>query len=103
MLLKLFSEIDAESYAMGWTKVKICYIIPLQISAIRIEEFRPCAASRFAVFTLAIALIGAAPAAADTAGLASIKPVHSLVARVMAGIAAPDLLVEGAASPMAAA
>ncbi|MGB1006411.1 MAG: hypothetical protein ACPGVX_04505, partial [Thalassobaculaceae bacterium] len=84
MLLKLFSEIDAESYAMGWTKVKICYIIPLQISAIRIERFPPMRRLPLRHFLpLAIALIGAAPAAADAPPvLASIKPVHSLVARV---------------------
>ena len=36
---------------------------------------------------------------ADVKVIASIKPVHSLVAAVMDGIAKPDLLVEGAGSP----
>lgn len=47
------------------------------------------------------ALISANPnsAAADTAAVASIKPVHSLVAGVMQGVGAPTLLVQGAASP----
>lgn len=40
-----------------------------------------------------------APAAADINVVASIKPVHSLVAGVMQGIGDPMLLVEGASSP----
>jgi len=46
----------------------------------------------------------AAPAAADGAApnvVASIAPVHALVAQVMAGVAAPRLLVTGGASPHA--
>lgn len=47
------------------------------------------------------ALISASPTsvAADNAAVASIKPVHSLVAGVMQGVGAPTLLVQGAASP----
>ncbi len=41
---------------------------------------------------------GAAAAEAPSV-VASIKPVHSLVAGVMAGVGEPDLIVEGAASP----
>ena len=36
---------------------------------------------------------------ADVKVIASIKPVHSLVAAVMEGVGKPDLLVEGAGSP----
>ena len=36
---------------------------------------------------------------ADVKVIASIKPVHSLVAAVMDGVGKPDLLVEGAGSP----
>ena len=36
---------------------------------------------------------------ADVKVIASIKPVHSLVAAVMEGIGKPELLVEGAGSP----
>ncbi len=38
-------------------------------------------------------------AIADTGTVASIKPVHSLVAGVMQGVGAPGLIVQGAASP----
>ena len=38
-------------------------------------------------------------ASADVKVIASIKPVHSLVAAVMQGIGKPELLVEGAGSP----
>ena len=38
-------------------------------------------------------------ASADVKVIASIKPVHSLVAAVMEGIGKPELLVEGAGSP----
>ena len=38
-------------------------------------------------------------AKADVKVVASIKPVHSLVAAVMQGVGSPDLIVEGAASP----
>jgi len=41
------------------------------------------------------------PAAAQTKVVVSIKPLHALVAGVMAGIGAPELLVKGAASPHA--
>lgn len=51
-------------------------------------------------------LLGASALAAMTTGLhaeplvlASIKPIHSLVAAVMQGVGYPELIVEGAASP----
>ena len=31
--------------------------------------------------------------------VASIKPIHSLVAAIMAGVGTPELIVEGASSP----
>lgn len=38
-------------------------------------------------------------AAEPPAVVASIKPIHSLVAAIMAGVGTPDLIVQGAASP----
>lgn len=50
-------------------------------------------------FLIAVLLLAAAsPAAAAPRVLATIKPIHSLVASVMRGVGTPDLLVEGAAS-----
>ena len=67
---------------------------------------RPATKVRRAALTLAAAaLLGCAaagPAAADDDGLrvvASIKPVHSLVSAVMAGVGEPHLVIRGAASP----
>jgi zinc transport system substrate-binding protein len=45
------------------------------------------------------ALASTGPAAAQTKVVVSIKPLHALVAGVMAGVGTPDLLVKGAASP----
>lgn len=50
----------------------------------------------FAVLLCLILTAGSAAAAPRV--LATIKPIHSLVASVMRGVATPDLLVEGAAS-----
>lgn len=51
------------------------------------------------IFLLAVALcVTASPAMATPAVLATIKPIHSLVAGVMAGVGTPDLLIGGAAS-----
>lgn len=47
----------------------------------------------------ALALLSAAPALAAPNVVATIKPLHSLVAGVMEGVGAPELLIEGAASP----
>lgn len=44
-------------------------------------------------------LLSANAAHAEPKVVASIKPVHSLVAAVMEGVAAPDLIVTGAGSP----
>lgn len=44
-------------------------------------------------------LLGAGHAAAFEGVVASIKPVHALVAGVMKGVGEPDLLLKGAASP----
>lgn len=52
------------------------------------------------VLAIAIGLLAPAGVAADVPDVvASVKPVHSLVAGVMAGVAEPTLLVKGAASP----
>lgn len=50
-------------------------------------------------FLCMAAVLAAAPAAAAPKVVASIKPVQSLAARVMAGVGTPSLLVAGAASP----
>jgi zinc transport system substrate-binding protein len=47
-----------------------------------------------------VVAVGGRPAAADApAVVVSIKPIHALVAGVMAGVAEPQLLIRGAASP----
>jgi zinc transport system substrate-binding protein len=43
--------------------------------------------------------VGTAPAAAELKVVVTIKPLHALVAQVMAGAGTPELLVSGAASP----
>src|SRR5690606_3345607 len=53
---------------------------------------------RFAA-AAALWLLPAAAAAEAPTVVVSIKPVHSLVAAVMDGIAIPDVIVEGGASP----
>ncbi len=50
------------------------------------------------IWAIFIALLAGQAMAGGPEVVASIKPVHSLVAGVMAGIGAPKLLVEGAAS-----
>lgn len=47
----------------------------------------------------ALALLGAATAEAAPKVVASIKPIHSLVAAVMEGTGAPALIIDGAGSP----
>src|SRR5919106_6675550 len=61
---------------------------------------------RFRSFGAAFLVTGFALAAGDSAGadpapavVVSIKPIHALVAGVMAGVATPELLIEGAGSP----
>lgn len=52
------------------------------------------------LLTQCLTMTGAAPAtAADLKVVASIKPIHALVAQVMEGVGSPQLLVQGAASP----
>ncbi|MCB1385387.1 MAG: zinc ABC transporter substrate-binding protein [Nitratireductor sp.] len=50
-------------------------------------------------FTAFLLMLVAPAAMAEVKVVASIKPVHSLVAAVMAGAGEPDLIVEGASSP----
>jgi zinc transport system substrate-binding protein len=55
---------------------------------------------QIAILAGALATLAAAgPAAAQTKVVVSIKPLHALVASVMAGVGAPVLLVKSAASP----
>ena len=52
---------------------------------------------QIAAAVLALLLPGAAPA--ELRVVVTSKPIHSLVSSVMAGVAEPDLLVDGTASP----
>ncbi len=54
--------------------------------------------SRLALAAAALCAL-APPAGAAPKVVASIKPIHSLIAGVMAGVAEPDLIVAGGASP----
>ena len=62
-------------------------------------SLRSLAAS--AAFCLALLPLSSAPGFAEPRVVASIKPVHSLVAAVMEGVGTPDLIVGGSASPHA--
>ena len=53
---------------------------------------------RLLAAAIAVAIGGVSPAAAVDV-VATVKPVHSLVARVMAGVGEPALLIAGVASP----
>jgi zinc transport system substrate-binding protein len=53
----------------------------------------------FAAAAALAAGLGSAPALAEIEVAATIKPVHSLVAAVMAGVGEPDLVLDGLASP----
>lgn len=53
----------------------------------------------FAALLLALLLAAPAALAEPPLVLASIKPLHSILARVMAGAGRPELIVKGAASP----
>src|SRR5690554_4146757 len=46
-----------------------------------------------------ISLLAASPAIAAPDVVATVKPLHSLVAAVMEGVGEPQLLIQGAASP----
>jgi zinc transport system substrate-binding protein len=50
-------------------------------------------------FCLLLFWVGPVPAAAAPRVVVTIKPIHSLAAGVMAGVAEPDLLIRGAGSP----
>lgn len=54
---------------------------------------------RSAVAAIILSTLLVWPAAADIKVVASIKPIHSLVSGVMAGLGKPSLIVEGAGSP----
>lgn len=56
------------------------------------------ASSRY-LLPFCLLLLWAAPVAAAPRVVVTIKPIHSLVAGVMAGVAEPDLLVRGAGCP----
>lgn len=62
---------------------------------------RPLAwkAVQAAIFSLCVLLLGKSALAEDPKVVASILPVHSLAAAIMAGVGEPVLLIEGAASP----
>ncbi|MEO0919071.1 MAG: zinc ABC transporter substrate-binding protein, partial [Pseudomonadota bacterium] len=51
------------------------------------------------LFASTLIASSAAPAMAEVNVVASIKPVHSLVAAVMEGVGTPELIVQGAGSP----
>ena len=51
------------------------------------------------LFASTLLAASSAPAHADVNVVASIKPIHSLVAAVMEGVGEPGLIVEGAGSP----
>lgn len=51
------------------------------------------------VLSAALLALATAPAAGELRVVASIKPVHSLVAAIMRGAGEPDLIVQGAESP----
>ncbi|MCB1521590.1 MAG: zinc ABC transporter substrate-binding protein [Hyphomicrobiaceae bacterium] len=56
-------------------------------------------AARFATVLLAFCTFSAPTVAGDIDVVVTIKPIHSLVSQVMAGIATPKLIVDGASSP----
>jgi len=62
-----------------------------------VDSLRSLAAS--AALSLALLPLWSAQGLAEPRVVASIKPVHALVAAVMEGVGTPDLIVGGAASP----
>jgi zinc transport system substrate-binding protein len=54
---------------------------------------------RLALMGIALVTVPVSAAQAEIRVVASIKPIHSLVSGVMAGVGTPDLIVEGAGSP----
>ena len=55
--------------------------------------------TKSSVFGVLMFALSAFAARAEVNVVASIKPVHSLVAAVMAGVGKPGLIVEGSGSP----
>ena len=55
--------------------------------------------SKSSMFGLLLFTVSAFAARAEVNVVASIKPVHSLVAAVMAGVGKPGLIIEGGGSP----
>ena len=54
---------------------------------------------KFAIAIGAVSLTNITAAKADIEVVTSIKPVHSLVSGVMAGVGVPSLIIDGAGSP----
>ena len=54
---------------------------------------------KFAIAIGAITLTNIPTAKADIEVITSIKPLHSLVSGVMAGVGIPSVIIEGAGSP----
>ena len=54
---------------------------------------------KFAIVIGAVSLTNISAAKADIEVVTSIKPVHSLVSGVMAGVGVPSLIIDGAGSP----
>lgn len=77
---------------------------PCSISDVIVSKCAMSKSRRFfgctAIAVASVLLATAAPAAAaEIKAVATIKPVHALLASVMSGIATPELLVKGNASP----
>ena len=71
-------------------------------SAFPVPSARPQSGGACSGLAFALAAgtaLAASPAAADIQVTATIKPIHALVAQVMAGVGEPTLLVKGTASP----
>jgi zinc transport system substrate-binding protein len=71
--------------------------------SVTVRPLRPLLLSGLLLAGTAMTALSALPSAAAEGpkAVASIKPVHSLLAAVMEGIATPHLIVQGAASPHA--
>jgi zinc transport system substrate-binding protein len=66
----------------------------------RIAVLRQTHSARHALMILTLVTVFAAPArAAEPNVVVTIKPIHSLVAQIMDGVAEPKLVVDGSASP----
>lgn len=63
------------------------------------EAILPALRTLLPVLAILVLALGRAGAAAELRVVASIKPIHSLVAAVMEGVGTPTLLIEGAAEP----